>query len=103
MPAILVQVLLWAGSSLVRNFFLSVGVGLASFAFLLPLVSGLIDTIIDNFDNVAVEVLQILEIAGLSPAMSMLLGALITSATMSAMRKTMISRGSNPRTLGEML
>lgn len=103
MPAILATVLIWAGGSLLRSFFLSMGVGLASFAFLLPLVSGLIDTIILNFDSIAVEVLQILEIAGLSPAMSMLLGALVTNATMSAMRKSMVSRGGSPKTLEEML
>lgn len=93
MPAMLIAVFGWLAGSVIRSFFFSVGVGLASFAFIYPLVSGTVDTVIGNFDNVAIEVLQILEIAGLSPAMSMLLGAMLTSAIMASMRKSFVSRG----------
>ena len=92
MPAMLIAVFGWLAGSVIRSFFFSVGLGLVSFSFIFPLVSSTIEELVSTFDNVAIEVLQVLEIAGLSPAMSMLLGSMVTSAMISSMRKTFVSR-----------
>lgn len=92
MQALIVQALLWAGASLIRQLFIGLGVGLASLAVILPLIQAGVDRVLSLGHSLPVSVLQILEIAGFSQALSILLSALVVKAYLVSMRKVLVGR-----------
>ncbi len=74
------QLLEWALSNGGQRVLSSLGIFIGTGAFLVTLSDAMIDLIIQNFDNLAVDSLAILNLMGFDAALSYILSAIATKA-----------------------
>lgn len=93
MPALLAPIIAWVMGSFLKQVFYALGVGLISFWAIMPFVRAVIVLVISVFDNISVDVLSILELAGLSTSLSIILSAYSARAYLVASQKVFAGKG----------
>lgn len=83
---------MFVGGSFVRTLVASLGIGFVSFAGLSLVINNLIDYFVSQFDNIAVDVLAILELGGMSASISMILSAFLIRVFIFSTQKVLTGR-----------
>lgn len=71
----------------IQKFVSSLGVGLVSYVMLVPVVRGMINLLLGELASLPHQVLQLLEIMGLSSALSILFSAVVARVVISSFGK----------------
>lgn len=86
MPPVLVAIGVWVISSVIAKLFVALGIGLFTYYGLLELVERIIDQAQSMFGGLPASAVQIMSIAGVPEALSIITSAFLTRASIQAIQ-----------------